>query len=165
MNTDPDHKGDGAPDDPPHIRTQRSLPMALIRAREAVMGPMRAILAGSGLNEQKWRVLRVLREMGPMELTPLAEEACLLLPSLTRMVPPMEVEGLVSRTTPPEDRRKVVLAITPKGDALVARHMAEAQAVFDEIEARFGHERLDLLLDLLEEMRHMRLGAGEEGRG
>lgn len=165
MNSDPDHEAGDTPADPPNIRTQRSLPIALLRAREAVMGPMRAILADSGLNEQKWRVLRVLREQGPMELTPLAEEACLLLPSLTRMVPPMEADGLVSRQTPPEDRRKVVLAITPKGDELVRSHLAEVQAVIDEIEARFGHARLELLLDLLDEVRHMRLGSGGKGGG
>ena len=63
-------------------RTRRSLPIALLRARETVMGPIREMLATSGVNEQKWRVLRVLQEQGPMDLTPLAEEASLLLPSL-----------------------------------------------------------------------------------
>ena len=127
------------------------------------MGPMRAILADSGLNEQKWRVLRVLLEKGPMELTPLAHEACLLLPSLTRMVPPMEAEGLVTRTTPPEDRRKVLLAITAKGEAQVRSHLAEVRAVIDEIEAHLGHERLEMLLDLLEEMRELQLSPGTKG--
>jgi len=165
MNSDSDDKDKGAAGDPAILRTQRSLPIALLRAREAVMGPMRAILAGSTLNEQKWRVLRVLLERGPMELTPLAEEACLLLPSLTRMVPPMEAEGLVSRTTPAEDRRKVLLAITDKGEAIVRGHLPEVKAVFDEVEAHFGHERLELLLDLLDEMRHVPLGTGEKDDG
>ena len=47
-----------------------------------------------------------------------AAEAVLLLSSLTRMVPPMEEEGLVARHTPPEDRRKTVVRITDAGTAL-----------------------------------------------
>ncbi len=46
----------------PLCQTNRSLPIALLRARETVMGPIRDMLATSGVNEQKWRVLRVLQE-------------------------------------------------------------------------------------------------------
>ena len=45
-------------------RTSRSLPIALLRARETVMAPIREMLAESDINEQKWRVLRVLDEVG-----------------------------------------------------------------------------------------------------
>lgn len=136
----------------PLRRTQRSLPIALLRAREAVMKPIREILAQSGVNEQKWRVLRVLQENGPMELSPLADAACLLLPSLTRMVGPMQAEGLVSRTTPPQDRRKTILAITPQGEALIRAHAAQSAALFARIESEFGAERLETLLDLLDDL-------------
>ena len=36
------------------------LPIALMRAREQVMAPIRNMLADSGITEQQWRVLRVL---------------------------------------------------------------------------------------------------------
>ena len=75
---------------PPLRRTARSLPIALLRARERVMGPIREILNESGISEQKFRVLRVVEESGPMEQTALAQQACLLLPSLTRMLRAME---------------------------------------------------------------------------
>ena len=42
--------------------TDRSLPIALLRARERVMGPIRALLSGADLTEQQWRVLRVVQE-------------------------------------------------------------------------------------------------------
>ncbi len=57
---------------PPLRRTARSLPIALLRARERVMGPIREILNESGISEQKFRVLRVVEESGPMEQTALA---------------------------------------------------------------------------------------------
>ena len=36
--------------------TRRSLPIALMRSREQVMAPIRAMLRASGLTEQQWRV-------------------------------------------------------------------------------------------------------------
>lgn len=147
----------GMDDTPPLRRTGRSLPIALLRARETVMGPLREMLATSGVTEQKWRVLRVLHEGGPLELGQVASGACLLLPSLTRMVPPMVDEGLIARHTPPEDRRKTVLTITPAGVALIHAHAARSAAIFARIEARFGAARLEQLLDLLEALQTLDL--------
>lgn len=137
-------------EDHPLRRTKRSLPIALLRARESVMGPIRVMLASSGVNEQKWRVLRVLQERGPSELTQLADEACLLLPSLTRIAKAMEEDGLISRTTPGDDRRKSIAAITAAGEALIRTHSAQSAQIFARIERDFGADRLEELLDLLE---------------
>ncbi|MFN3280972.1 MAG: homoprotocatechuate degradation operon regulator HpaR [Tabrizicola sp.] len=145
-------------DEPPPFRqTRRSLPIALLRARETVMGPLRQMLASSGINEQKWRVLRVLQERGPLELSQVAAEAVLLLSSLTRMIGPMVEEGLITRMTPPEDRRKSVVAITPEGLAFVQAHAAQSAAILGRIEAEFGHDRLEQLLDLLEDLQKLDL--------
>lgn len=121
------------------------------------MGPLRGMLATSGVNEQKWRVLRVLQERGPLELSQVASEAVLLLSSLTRMVGPMVEEGLISRTTPPEDRRKSIVAITPAGLALVNAHAGQSAAILGRIEAQFGQQRLESLLDLLEDLQKLDL--------
>jgi homoprotocatechuate degradation regulator HpaR len=137
----------------PLRKTGRSLPIALLRAREAVMGPIRGMLSHSGVNEQKWRVLRILEEQGPLEVGQVADEACLLLSSLTRMIGPMVREGLVTRHTPPQDRRKAVIAITEAGAALIHRHAADSAAIFARIEADFGSDRLEVLLDLLEDLK------------
>jgi homoprotocatechuate degradation regulator HpaR len=145
-------------DAPPQLRKfRRSLPIALLRARETVMGPIRDMLAVSGVNEQKWRVLRVLQEKGPLELSQVAHEACLLLSSLTRMVSPMETEGLIVRHTPPEDRRKTVIAITEAGVGLIRAHAGQSAAIIGQIETALGSDRLELLLDLLEELQSMDL--------
>lgn len=141
----------------PLRQTRRSLPIALLRARETVMGPIRDMLAQSDVSEQKWRVLRVLHEQGPLELSQIAAEACLLLSSLTRMVKPLEDEGLVTRHTPPEDRRKTVLRLSAAGDALIHRHAAQSAAIFARIDTEFGAERVERLLDLLEDLQRLKL--------
>lgn len=126
------------------------------------MGPFRDMLASSGVNEQKWRVLRVLQEKGPLELSQVAAEAVLLLSSLTRMVGPMVDEGLITRMTPPEDRRKTIVAITGAGLALVHAHAAQSAAILSRIEAEIGGDRLELMLDLLEELQRLDLRTSAE---
>ena len=147
------------PDDltPPLRRTRRSLPIALLRARETVMGPIREMLSQSDINEQKWRVLRVLDERGPTELTLVAKDACLLLPSLTRIIRAMEDEGLATRATDADDRRKSIASITDAGRALIVAHMAESNAIFARLERDFGHDKLEELLDLLDELQTLDL--------
>jgi homoprotocatechuate degradation regulator HpaR len=143
-------------------KTHRSLPIALLRAREKVMGPIRDMLASSGVSEQKWRILRVLHENGPMELSQVAAEACLLMSSLTRMIRAMEEEALISRSTPLQDRRRSIVGITPSGLALLTAHAAESQAVFDRIESQFGAAKLEQLLDLLEDLQRLDLRSQDE---
>lgn len=144
------------PSNRPEIRrTSRSLPIALLRARETVMGPIREMLAQSGINEQKWRVLRVLDEEGPMEQTALAARACLLLSSLTRILKTMEGEGMLTRASDPDDRRKSIVSVTDKGRGLIRTHLPQAEAIFAALTARYGAERMEELLDLLEELHGM----------
>lgn len=89
-------------DPAPLHQTRRSLPIARLRARETVMGPIRQRRAAADVREGTWRVLRVVQEGGPMDLTALADLACLRLPSQTRMVRPMLRDGLIAR--PPRPR-------------------------------------------------------------
>ncbi|MDP5347500.1 MAG: MarR family transcriptional regulator, partial [Paracoccaceae bacterium] len=77
--------------------TNRSLPIALLRAREKVMGPIRAMLADVGVTEQQWRVLRVLAERGTLDPTEIADRSCLLMPSLTRILQTLTTKGLITR--------------------------------------------------------------------
>ena len=50
------------------------------------------------------------------------------------------------------------ITIAPGGAALVRAHSAQSQAIFDEIERKFGHDRLEDLLDLLDALRQLEIG-------
>ena len=132
--------------------TSRSLPIALLRARERVMGPIRAMLSDVGITEQQWRVLRVLHEGGPQEPTQIAERACLLLPSLTRILQKLAEKELISRATDRNDRRKQVISITQGGAALIEDNLATSIASMDRIKSEMGADRYEALLDLLNEL-------------
>lgn len=132
--------------------TDRSLPIALLRARERVMEPVREMLSRSGISEQKWRVLRVVEELGPVEQTVIADKACLLLPSLTRMLQSLERDGLLERVADTVDRRKSNVLITEAGRALVHEHLGQSNAIFERLENALGKRDYRELLDLLEKL-------------
>lgn len=136
----------------PMIPTTQSLPIALLRARERVMGPIRQMLADVGITEQQWRVLRVLTEGGAMEPTRIADEACLLLPSLTRILQKLEENGYIERQPDKKDRRKQVVTIRDKGRDIIEANLGTSIALTNDVRNRLGEERFDALLDLLQEL-------------
>ncbi len=135
--------------------TSRSLPIALLRAREKVMGPIRAMLADVGITEQQWRVLRVLQEEGPQEPTKIAERACLLLPSLTRILQKLEEKGLITRHQDAKDRRRQIIEITADGLSIIRENLMPSIRATERIRAHLGHENYESLLDLLGEFNEM----------
>lgn len=132
--------------------TTRSLPIALIRARERVMAPIREMLSESGITEQQWRVLRVLEEFGTVDATEVAERASLLLPSLTRIARSLADRGLITRTQDKVDRRRQLLKITDAGQLIIDRNRVEGARIAASYRAKLGPERYELLLDLLAEL-------------
>ncbi len=132
--------------------TAKSLPIALLRARETVMEPVREMLARSDISEQKWRVLRVLAEAGPLEQTAIATQACLLLPSLTRILRSMEKDGLVDRQAGEIDRRKSIVSITGAGLNLIETHAKESKKLFKNLEELYGKKDLKTLIELLDKL-------------
>jgi len=103
------------PDKAPQLRqSSRSLPIALLRAREKVMGPNRKILASENVVERQWRVLAEM-----------AHHACLLAPSLTRILQGLETRELIQRVLP------------------------ATNSLFSRLEETFGKRESEYLLDLL----------------
>ena len=129
--------------------TSRSLPIALIRAREGVMAPIREMLAETGITEQQWRVLRVLSEYGLLDSTTLADRASLLFPSLTRIVATMRNKGLITQTRDEVDRRRQFIAITPAGQQIIDDYTEQAAEIVAGFRSTLGDQNYETLLDLL----------------
>ena len=129
--------------------TRRSLPIALIRSREKVMGPIRDMLKASGITEQQWRVLRVLSETGPQDLTQISDKASLLLPSLSRIIRKLLDGGLVVSSINSRDRRRQTVVITPEGQKIIDDNLPQATKIAEKLQHHLGTERYEQLLDLL----------------
>jgi homoprotocatechuate degradation regulator HpaR len=123
-----------------------------MRSREKVMAPIRDMLRASGLTEQQWRVLRILSEFGPQDLTEIARQACLLMPSLSRMIRSLADNGLVIRASDAKDRRRQTVVISPAGQQLIDDNLVQATQIAANYRDQLGAERYELLLDLLKEL-------------
>jgi homoprotocatechuate degradation regulator HpaR len=128
----------------------RSLPMTLLRAREAVMRPFRASLRQHGVTEQQWRVLRALEQSGEVDAAELARATFLLGPSLSRILRDLDRRGLIAKQALQADLRRARIAIAPAGRSLIAEIRPDSEAIYTEITALYGPERLILLQDMLE---------------
>jgi len=132
--------------------TRRSLPIALLRAREAVMENFRPMLAKHDLTEQQWRVIRILAEQGVIDASDMADKAFILPPSLTRIIRTLEERGLISKLRDDNDGRRVLLEITASGLSIIEQVAPESKAIYDRLQSRFGLEKINVLLDLLDEL-------------
>lgn len=132
--------------------TARSLPIALIRAREGVMAPIRDMLSETGITEQQWRVLRVLSEYGALDATTLADRSSLLFPSLTRIAAKMRDKGLVTQTRDKVDRRRQFVEITAAGQKIIDDRAAQSVQIVADIRASLGDDNYETLLDLLAQL-------------
>src|SRR5690606_10686542 len=97
----------------------RSLPMALLRCRDAVLARFRPMLREHGISEQQWRILRALDSDGPMRASDLAADTLLSLPSLSRLLKTLADRRLIRRNPSADDQRAVTITITDKGRRLV----------------------------------------------
>lgn len=145
--------------------TRRSLPMSLLRGREAVMSKFRPMLSAHNVSEQQWRVLRVLQEAGPLDASDVCERASILAPSLTRIIKTLVERGFITVGKFKDDGRRIQLSISPAGSALIDEVQPERQAIYNEIERRFGPERVEELLDLLDALVESQNGGSGNIRG
>jgi homoprotocatechuate degradation regulator HpaR len=128
----------------------RSLPMQLMRAREAVMRRFRPHLAARGFSDQQWRIIRALADAGRLETGALAA-ACQIHPaSLSRMLPKLARAGLIARRNQRHDQRRVVVSITPRGRALFRSVAPESEQIYAAMEREIGAGRLRALYRLLD---------------
>jgi len=147
-----DAEPDMGPAAPAMLREfERSLPMQLLKAREAAMVRFRPMLRAHGLTEQQWRVLRVLAAWPDVDASAIARRSLLLAPSLSRILQHLESTGLIARRTPAGDQRRAVFALTARGRARFEAVAPDSERLYRDIASAFGSERLAMLYALLSE--------------
>jgi homoprotocatechuate degradation regulator HpaR len=127
----------------------QSLPMALLRAREAVMRGFRRLLREHGLNEQEWRIMRALMEADQLEIGELAERVFILKPSATRTVKNLQGRDIVSRRRSSADQRRALVGLTAKGRQLFEVLAPESELEYARITGLVGPTDIKQLYQLL----------------
>ena len=130
----------------------RTLPYALLRAREGAMALFRPMLAKHGLSEQYWRVIRILHEFGELDIGELSRHSLILGPSLSRMVKTMQTRKLVKIRNGKADQRRTLLSNSAEAEDLIHKVTADVAMIYDEIERDFTAEDMEKLLSYLDKL-------------
>lgn len=128
----------------------RSLPMALLRAREAVMERFRPLLRRHGVTEQQWRVLRALESAPDSSVSALSATTCIGLPSLSRILGSLEARGLIRRRVKATDQRTTLVSLSPAGARLLKKAGAESEARYEALSREIGEDDMQRLYALLD---------------
>ena len=134
------------------LETNKSLTIALLRAREALMLSFRPMLAKHNFTEQQWRVLRVLGEKGPCDAGKLANEACILAPSLSRIINTLIDNQFIEKNLDNHDKRKIILNISDYGVEILEKIKPEYLSILKSIQKKYGEEKISTILKLLSEI-------------
>jgi homoprotocatechuate degradation regulator HpaR len=131
---------------------ERSLTVALLRAREVTMRRFKPFADAYDLTLPQWRVMRALADGEPLDASTLCQRCVILPPSLTRILRTLCERGLIAPVPSPDARRHTV-TLTEKGRELFEALVIQSDGTRREIDEAFGAERMQLLLDLLNDLR------------
>ncbi len=116
------------------------------------MTQFRPILNQANITDQQWRIIRLLAENGTLDFQDLANQACILRPSLTGILTRLEKAGLVIRLKRFQRPTTCFSEADCRGRKLYEEIGEEVDERYDAIEEVLGREKMLLLKDLLAEL-------------
>jgi DNA-binding MarR family transcriptional regulator len=87
-----------------------------------------------------------------MDAKELAKSACVLAPSLTRIIKHLEQQKMLTRGADGKDGRRVLLDILPLGSELIESVTPEVQVIYQALSDKYGAQKMSDLLDLLHDV-------------
>ncbi|KPQ06706.1 MAG: transcriptional regulator [Rhodobacteraceae bacterium HLUCCA12] len=141
---------------------ERSLTVALLRAREVTMRRFKRFADAQNLTLPQWRVIRALADGDPLDAGTLCQRCVILPPSLTRILRALAERGLIAPVRSADARRHTV-TLTPKGHEVFNQLVVQSDGIRVQIEHAFGEERMQLLLDMLNDLRVVAETLPDEG--
>jgi DNA-binding MarR family transcriptional regulator len=134
-----------------------ALVLALSDAERRVTRRLAQVLAHHDCTVERWRALALLSGGETHAMTELAEFTQLPPASVTRLVDGLVADNLAHRKADPRDRRRVLVGITRRGQALQRqlseRIAAETDAIFGAVDATQVTRLLDALAGFADRLR------------
>lgn len=98
------------------------LATSIVRAQQLVMSRLDAVLRPHGISFARYEVLRLLSfsRRGSLPLNKIGERLMVHPTSVTNVIDRLAAQGYVSREADPDDRRRVLAALTPEGEKVLA---------------------------------------------
>lgn len=110
-------------------------------------------LRSSGLSVPMWRALAALYDQDNQTIGQIAEKAVLDRSSLGRLLEDMAREGLVERESPPDDRRAVLIRLSPAGRKRFEASLPAARRHYRNLLHGFSAEEFATLMRLLRRLK------------
>ena len=128
--------------------------ITIFRTSDVVRHAVESSLSAFGLSNEQYNVLRILRGAGENGLPTLEISDRMLSrsPNITRLLDKMIAKKLVRRSRPKEDRRVVIVSLTPQGLALTGHLDGVVDNVFNRFPPTTDAE-MQTLLDVLDRIR------------
>ncbi|KQX48317.1 MULTISPECIES: MarR family winged helix-turn-helix transcriptional regulator [unclassified Paenibacillus] len=121
---------------------------ALISASHA-LNVRAAARFDSSLQPAAFLIVRWLFSYGPASATVLAESTAMDRSSVSRLVNQIKGLGYVQSETSPDDRRGVLLSLTPLGRQMTVDALKEKESVFFESIAKWEDDQLESFSEML----------------
>ena len=129
-----------------------TLPIRLLRARQAAVSQFQPIFRKYNVTEQQWRVLRMVTSAGDMTAGELSQAIFISMPSLSRIMQSLEARNLIRRRANEDDLRQTMVSSTLAAQAMVAEAAIWSDTRYSDIAQWFGKERLEHLQTLLDDL-------------
>jgi DNA-binding MarR family transcriptional regulator len=114
-----------------------------------------AVADAIGLNRTDMRCLDVIQREGPVPAGRLADETGLTTGAITTVLDRLERGGFARRVRDPNDRRRVLVEVTPEAFAGAADYYGEHMALSERLYRRYTEEQLELFLEWVREGREL----------
>ena len=128
---------------------QDYLAYVLARASHEISAEFHDQVLASGLSVMQWRVLASLSESPPLSIGALADIVLAQQPTATKLVARMVEDGLIMRRPHPQDKRSVLVTLTPLGKRKATPLLKQARAHEAQVLARLPDTDTAMLKDIL----------------
>lgn len=98
-----------------------SVAVRLRRAEAALRGALQPLLDEHGLTAEHWRIIAVVSDQPGLGMREVAAAAVVPAATLTRHMDRLVEHGIVVRRVDPDDARRAVVALSPRGEAYAER--------------------------------------------
>jgi DNA-binding MarR family transcriptional regulator len=114
-----------------------------------------AVADAIGLNRTDMRCLDVISRDGPVPAGRLADETGLTTGAITTVLDRLERGGFARRVRDPDDRRRVLVELTPEAFQGSVNYYAAHMALSERLYRRYTEEQLEMFLEWVREGREL----------
>jgi len=145
---------------------QQEVYLNLWRTYDRLRGLEDELFGRFGLTAQQYNALRLLRAAHPAKVPTLSLATRLVsrAPDITRLLDKLHDRGLVERERPADNRRVVMVGVTPAGLALLDELAPAVRACHASQLGHLGPEEMNTLVDLLRRARDPHEPEGSQWR-